>query len=78
MDKQTFLTMSPSKRGVQEINKLLQDHDLKEISDLIGIPSISFRKMMRERDYIYHKADKKYYPFILSEEEKNTNWDKRR
>ncbi|GIN27220.1 MULTISPECIES: hypothetical protein [Bacillus] len=72
MDKQTFLTMSPSKR-VQEVNKLLLDHDLKEISDLIGIPSSSFSKIMREGDYIYHKADKKYYPFVRSEEERLTN-----
>lgn len=71
MDKQTFLTMSPSKR-VQEVNKLLQDYDLKEISDLIGIPSSSFSKIMREGDYIYHKADKKYYPFVRSEEERLT------
>lgn len=71
MDKQKFLTMSPSER-VQEVNNLLQDHDLKEISDLIGIPSSSFSKIMREGDYMYHKADKKYYPFVRSEEERLT------
>ncbi|GIO25188.1 hypothetical protein [Oceanobacillus sp. J11TS1] len=69
MDKQTFITMLPNER-VPKVNKLLQDHDLKEISNLIGIPSSSFSKLMREGDYIYHKADKKYYPFIRSEEEK--------
>lgn len=74
MDKQTFFAMSPTKR-VREVNKLLQDHDLKEISNLIGIPSSSFSKLMREGDYIYHKADKKYYPFVRSEEERDTNVD---
>lgn len=71
MNKQTFIAMSPAER-VQKVNKLLQDHDLKEISNLIGIPSSSFSKLMREGDYIYHKADKKYYPFIRSEEERGS------
>lgn len=71
MDKQTFLTMSPSKR-VQEVNKLLQDHDLRSICDLLEIPSSSFSKIKWEGDYIYHKADKKYYPFVRSEEERLT------
>lgn len=69
MNKDEFLTMSPAKR-VQEINKLLESYSLKEISNFIGIPSSSFSKIMREGDYFYHKADKKYYPFVRSEEER--------
>lgn len=67
MDKEEFIEMSPAER-VQVVNKLLKDHDLKEISNLVNIPSSSFSKVMREGDYIYHKADKKYYPFIRSGE----------
>lgn len=67
MDNQSFIAMSPAER-VKKVNKLLQDHDMKEISNLIGIPSSSFSKIMREGDYIYHKADKRYYPFVRSEE----------
>ncbi|WP_249308271.1 hypothetical protein [Lederbergia citrea] len=67
MDKEKFIEMSPAER-VQVVNKLLKDHDLKEIGNLVKIPSSSFSKIMREGDYIYHKADKKYYPFIRSEE----------
>ncbi|WP_240508017.1 hypothetical protein [Virgibacillus indicus] len=67
MNKEKFIGMSPEER-VQVVNKLLQNHDLKEISNLVKIPSSSFSKIMREGDYIYHKADKKYYPFIRSEE----------
>jgi hypothetical protein len=63
--------MPPSKR-VQEVNKLLKDHDLKSISKLIGIPSSTFSKEMREGDYLYHQADKQYYPFVRSEEERVT------
>src|SRR5699024_9321426 len=70
MDKQTFIAMLPEER-VPKVNKLLQEgYDLKEISNLIGIPSSSFSKLMREGDYIYHKAEKKYYPFVRSEEER--------
>jgi len=72
MDKNTFITMPPSKR-VQEVNKLLQKHDLKEISNILEIPSSTFSKVMREGDYLYHKADKQYYPFVRSEEERITN-----
>jgi len=72
MDKQTFLTTMSSSKRVQEVNKLLQDHDLRSICDLLEIPSSSFSKIMWEGDYIYHKADKKYYPFVRSEEERLT------
>ncbi|MFD1447952.1 hypothetical protein [Oceanobacillus profundus] len=74
MDNQTFIAMSPAER-VKKVNKLLQDHDMKEISNLIGIPSSSFSKIMREGDYIYHKADKRYYPFVRSEEERGSKID---
>ncbi|WP_193063734.1 hypothetical protein [Oceanobacillus oncorhynchi] len=74
MDNQTFIAMSPADR-VKKVNKLLQDHDMKEISSLIGIPSSSFSKIMREGDYIYHKADKRYYPFVRSEEERGLKID---
>ncbi|WP_077357590.1 hypothetical protein [Virgibacillus halodenitrificans] len=72
MDKNTFITMPPSKR-VQEVNKLLQKHDLKEISGILRIPPSTFSKVMREGDYLYHKADKQYYPFVRSEEGRKTN-----
>ncbi|WP_025729704.1 hypothetical protein [Heyndrickxia ginsengihumi] len=71
MDKDTFFTMPPSKR-VQEVNKLLKGHDQKEISKLLDIPPSTFSKYMREGYYLYHKADKKYYPFVRSEEERVT------
>lgn len=72
MDKNTFITMPPAKR-VKEVNKMLQKYDLKEISKLIGIPSSTFSKVMREGDYLYHQADKQYYPFVRSEEERVKN-----
>ncbi len=72
MDKETFFSMPPTKR-VQEVNKLLQEHDQKELSKLIGIPSSTFSKYMREGDYLYHKADKRYYPFVRSEKERISN-----
>ncbi|WP_099157565.1 hypothetical protein [Virgibacillus ndiopensis] len=69
MDKDTIFTLAPEKR-VQEVNKLLRKYDLKEISRLIGIPSSTLSKLMREGDYLYHQADKQYYPFVRSEEER--------
>lgn len=69
MDKDTIFTLTPEKR-VQEVNKLLRKYDLKEISRLVGIPSSSLSKLMREGDYLYHQADKQYYPFVRSEEER--------
>ncbi|WP_151706023.1 hypothetical protein [Weizmannia acidilactici] len=72
MDKDTFISMSPTKR-VQEVNKMLQKYDLKEISKLLGIPSSTFSKLMREGDYLYHQADKKYYPFVRSEAERTAS-----
>lgn len=69
MDKHTFFAMSPSKR-VQEVNKLLQTYSQKEISNMLGIPQSTFSKYMREGDYLYHKGDKRYYPFVRSEEER--------
>lgn len=72
LDKDTFISMSPTKR-VQEVNKMLQKYDLKEISKLLGIPSSTFSKLMREGDYLYHQADKKYYPFVRSEAERTAS-----
>lgn len=69
MDKETFLKMPPAIR-VKEVNKLLKKYDLKEISKMIGIPSSTFSKVMREGDYLYHQGDKQYYPFVRSEEER--------
>ncbi|WP_062515147.1 hypothetical protein [Halobacillus sp. KGW1] len=67
MNKDTFLTMTPKDR-VKEVNSLLQEYDLKEISKIIGVPSSSFSKIMREGDYLYHQGDKQYYPFVRSED----------
>lgn len=72
MDKDTFITMPPPKR-VEEVNKLLKKHDLKEISKIFDLPSSSLSKIMREGDYLYHQADKQYYPFVRSEKERVTN-----
>lgn len=72
MDKDKFIAMSPAER-VRVVNKLLQDHDLRGVSKLIGIPSSSLSKIMREGDYLYHKADKKYYPFVRNEEDRVTS-----
>ena len=72
MDKDKFLAMTPAER-VRIVNKLLQDHDLRGVAKVIGIPSSSLSKIMREGDYLYHKADKKYYPFFRSEEDRITS-----
>ncbi|MEK4801055.1 hypothetical protein MHI02_05780 [Oceanobacillus sp. FSL K6-0118] len=72
MDKNTFFAMTPKER-VTKVNKLLEEYDMKGISDLLGISSSKFSQTMREGDYIYHKADKKYYPFVRSEEEREKN-----
>lgn len=69
MDKDTFLTMPPSKR-VEEVNKMLKKHTLAELYELLEIQSGAFSKLMREGDYLYHQADKQYYPFVRSEEER--------
>ncbi|MBG9913880.1 hypothetical protein ABD67_02970 [Bacillus sonorensis] len=37
MDKDTYFIMKPVK-GVEEVNHLLQQYDLKQISEMIGIP----------------------------------------
>lgn len=63
MDKDTFITMPPSKR-LQEVNKMLKKQSLSEIGELLQIPSGSFSKLMREGDYLYHQADKQYHPFV--------------
>ena len=72
MDKDKFLAMTPAER-VRIVNKLLQDHDLRGVAKVLEIPSSSLSKIMREGDYLYHKADKKYYPFVRSEEERITS-----
>src|SRR5690625_4459622 len=72
MDKDKFLAMTPAER-VRIVNKLLQDHDLRGVAKVLGIPSSSLSKIMREGDYLYHKADKKYYPFVRSEEDRVTS-----
>lgn len=72
MDKDKFLAMTPAER-VRIVNKLLQNHDLRGVAKVIGIPSSSLSKIMREGDYLYHKADKKYYPFFRSEEDRITS-----
>lgn len=69
MDKNTFISMPPSKR-VNEVNKLLKEYSLAEIGERLGILSGSFSKLKREGDYLYHQADKQYYPFVRSEEER--------
>ena len=60
----------PSAKRVQEVNKMLKEHSLSEICERLEIPSGSFSKLMREGDYLYHQADKQYYPFVRSEEER--------
>lgn len=72
MDKDKFLAMTPAER-VRIVNKLLQDHDLRGVAKVLEIPSSSLSKIMREGDYLYHKADKKYYPFVRTEEERVTS-----
>lgn len=72
MDKDTIITMTPAKR-VQEVNKMLKRHTLAELYELLEIPSGAFSKLMREGDYLYHQADKQYYPFVRSEEERVKN-----
>lgn len=71
MDKETFFTITPSKR-VEEVNLLLQKYELKEIANLIGVPQSTFSKVMREGDYFYHQSDRIYYPFVRSENERLT------
>ena len=50
MDKDKFLAMTPAER-VRVVNKLLQNHDLRGVAKVIGIPSSSLSKIMR-RTYI--------------------------
>ncbi|MEC1538344.1 hypothetical protein P9D55_20645 [Bacillus sonorensis] len=50
MDKDTCFIMKPVK-GVEEVNHLLQQYDLKQISEMIGIPSAPFMKQMDSGDY---------------------------
>lgn len=69
MDKDTFFTTKPSIR-VKEVNLLLQKYDLKKVGEIVGIPYSTFTKEMRVGDYFYHQSDKKYYPFVKSEEER--------
>lgn len=68
MDKNEFLSLQPKVR-VREVNTLLKDHDLKEVSEMIGILYSTFCKLMREDNYFYHQGDKQYYRYLKSEEE---------
>lgn len=52
---------------------MLKKQSLSEIGKSLGIPSGSFSKLMREGDYLYHQADKQYYPFVRSDEERVKN-----
>lgn len=72
MDKNTIIAMQPSER-VKVVNKMLKVQSLEEICEMLGFSSGAFSKIMREGDYIYHKADKQYYPFVRSEEERVKN-----
>ncbi|MED3824420.1 hypothetical protein P4561_11930 [Priestia flexa] len=68
MNRDKFFTMTPEER-VKDINALLQKYDLKQIAKMIGIPYSTFTKEMRVGDFFFHQSDKRYYPFIRSEEE---------
>lgn len=69
MNKELFFNLTPAKRVV-EVNKMLKEHDLKTVSEMIGISSSTLSKEMRVGDYLYHQADKQYYPFVRSEAER--------
>ncbi|WP_251550513.1 hypothetical protein [Neobacillus muris] len=43
---------------------------MKKVGEIVGIPYSTFTKEMRVGDYFYHQSDKKYYPFVKSEEER--------
>ncbi|KIY22060.1 hypothetical protein [Mesobacillus subterraneus] len=71
MNKETFFTMTIEDR-VKAVNKMLQDYSLSEIAEKVGIPSSSFSKIMREGDYLYHQGEKKFFPFIRSENDRRS------
>lgn len=69
MDKNKLISLQPSER-VKMVNKLLEEHSFEEICEMFGLSTGTFSKILREGNYFYHKADKKYYPYVHSEEER--------
>lgn len=60
MDREQFITLSPEKR-VEEVNKLLQKHTLKEIADLLEDSYSTFTTEIRNGgEYKYSKRNKRY------------------
>jgi hypothetical protein len=77
MNKETFFAMTIEER-VKTVNKMLQDFSLSEIAGRIGIPSSSFSKIMREGDFLYHQGEKKFFPFIRSENDREGAMNKQK
>lgn len=73
MDKEQFITLSPTKR-VEEVNRLLKIHSLKEIAAMLGFAYSTFTTEMRNGgEYQYNKKNKQYVKVFTSE---NSNGDR--
>lgn len=68
MNKEQFLTLSPSKR-VEEVNRLLKNHTLREIATMYNFAYSTFTTEMRgDGQYNYSKKSKQYVAVALNED----------
>lgn len=67
MDKDQFITLSPTKR-VEKVNHLLKSHSLKEIANMLNFAYSTFTTEMRNNgEYQYNKKNKQYVRAVTSE-----------
>ncbi|RDU37284.1 hypothetical protein DRW41_05370 [Neobacillus piezotolerans] len=68
MDKEQLLTLAPSKR-IEEVNRLLKNHTLKEIATMYNFAYSTFTTEMRsDGKYHYSKKSKQYVAVALKED----------
>lgn len=68
MDKDQFITLTSEKR-VEEVNRLLKSHTLKEIATMLGFAYSTFTTEMRNSgEYQYSKKNKQYVKVATSED----------
>lgn len=73
MNREEFITLSPE-RKVEEVNKLLREHTLKEVASLLGFKYSTFTTEMRNGgEFQFMKRNQQYVKTIVIKEE-DDNW----
>lgn len=72
MNREEFITLSPERR-VEEVNKLLRKHTLKEVASILDFKYSTFTTEMRQSgEFQFMKKNKQYVRTVaMQEEEKN-------